>query len=164
MFIGPPAFAVAIASSASRFGPVACASRKRTPRPCPRWIAFGHAATRMNFRPSSATAVAALRDAVGEGRLALAVGGRCVEGAGTSPVAVASHELFDLQFPLRFGHRALGANGRAASRRFLSRVDQREYPDVRNRRRTLLAPEDDATRGHRSASRFPAGIVRCEVS
>ena len=56
-------------------------------------------------------AVAALRDAVGEGRLAPAVGGRCVEGAGASPVAVARHELLDLQLPFRFGHRSLGANG-----------------------------------------------------
>src|SRR5207249_11890327 len=97
-------------------------------------------------------AVAALRDAVGEGRLALAVGGRCVEGAGASPVAVAGHELLDLQLPLRLGHRDLGANGRAASRCFLSRVHQLEYPDVRSRRRTLLALEDDATRG--TSTRF----------
>src|SRR5205807_5748221 len=64
--------------------------------------------------------VAPLRDAIGEGCLALAVGGRRVERTRASPVAVARHELFDLQFPLRFGHRALGANGRAASRCFLS--------------------------------------------
>src|SRR5439155_11735922 len=99
-----------------------------------------------------------------EGRLALAVGGRRVEGAGASPVAVAGHELLDLQFPLRFGHRALGANGRAASRRFLSRVDQRMHQGGRNHRRTLLALEDDATRGTSTAPRFPADLVRCEVS
>src|SRR3989454_7686853 len=116
-------------------------------------------------RPEDLAGVGRLRACNADGsvvRLAPAVGGRCVEGAGASPVAVARRELLDLQLPLRFGHRALGANGGRRPRCFLSPVDQLAYPDVRNRRRTLLASADNAEREHLTLFQVSLGTVRHE--
>src|SRR5256886_1489275 len=123
-----------------------------------------HVGTKVH-RQEDLAEVARLRACNADGSvvcLAPAVGGRCVEGAGASPVAVERHELLDLQLPLRFGHRALGANGGRRPRCFLSRVDQLEYPDVRNRRRTLLASADNAAREHLTLFQVSLGTVRHE--